>query len=71
MTGGPLLSFGPGDGPAWLPDGKEIAFSRDSDVWVRTMETGAERRLTFTPDFSEEGIVWRPGSAAADSGAGG
>ena len=65
LTGGPLLNFGPGEGPAWSPDGKEIAFIRDTDVWVRTIETGAERQLTFTPNFSEEGIVWRPGSKTA------
>jgi len=54
---GPFLA-----GAAWSPDGKEIAFVRDHDVWVRTLATGVERQLTFTPQVDEWFLVWRPGS---------
>lgn len=63
LQGGPTLRFpntlGAGD-PAWSPAGDEIAFTRDFDIWVRRLETGAERRLTFSPDVVEEVLEWRP-----------
>ena len=68
LRGGPTLQLGTGTtltDPAWSPDGKEIAFVRNNDVWVRTIVTGAERQLTFSPESSEQGIVWRPGSKTA------
>ncbi len=68
LEGGPTLQLGTGTtltDPAWSPDGKEISFVRNFDVWVRTMATGAERRLTFTPESDEQGLVWRPGSTTA------
>jgi Tol biopolymer transport system component len=56
----PLTSFG--SYATWSPDGKEIAFVRDNDVWVRTLATGAERRLTFGDQTIKQFLVWRPGS---------
>jgi Tol biopolymer transport system component len=66
LLGGPPVPLTPTGpflaGATWSPDGKEIAFVRDHDVWVRTLATGAERQLTFTPQVDEWFLVWRPGS---------
>lgn len=66
LQGGPTLRF-PNTAStldfAWSPGGDEIAFTRDSDIWVHRLGTGAERRLTYTPDVAEEGLEWRPNTA--------
>jgi len=36
----------PGDGEALSPDGRWVAFQRDWDLWVRSVETGEEFPLT-------------------------
>jgi Tol biopolymer transport system component/imidazolonepropionase-like amidohydrolase len=48
--------------PSWKPDGSELAFSSDRggtmDVWVRTLGTGADRRVTelgMSPSWSPDG----------------
>lgn len=41
------------------PDRASVAFTRDSDVWVRRLTAGDEQRLTSTPE-SESGLVWSP-----------
>lgn len=42
------LTRGPAEekGPAFSPDGRRLAFSRDADLWVIDVASGAERRLT-------------------------
>ncbi|HEX6228815.1 MAG TPA: hypothetical protein VFZ41_05050, partial [Solirubrobacterales bacterium] len=58
------LLYPPGKGfvtnvdPAWSPDGTRIAFSRDvaggTDVWVIDLASGAETRLTSSPELESE-----------------
>lgn len=41
------------------PDGRRVAFARGSDLWVRDLPEGSERRLTETP-ADESGPTWSP-----------
>jgi Tol biopolymer transport system component/imidazolonepropionase-like amidohydrolase len=49
--------------PAWSPDGKTLAYSCDRagsmDLWLRDVQTGAERRLTELPG-AETNAAWSP-----------
>jgi Tol biopolymer transport system component len=54
--------------PAWSPDGREIAFVRDGDVYTIVVETSRIRRLTRTKTW-EDDPVWAPdGGKLAFSG---
>lgn len=55
-----------GENPAWSPSGDRLAFLRGKALWVRELESGAERRLAdaavFAP-FSEAHVTtpsWSP-----------
>ena len=50
----------PGCQADWSPDGRQIAFIRDNQVWVRELASGRERRVT--PEAWERcGVpAWRP-----------
>lgn len=54
--------------PQWSPDGNSISFVRfedgQSDIFILDLASGAEKRITNTPDASETRPKWR-----ADSGA--
>ncbi|MFT5142883.1 MAG: Tol biopolymer transport system component [Rhodothermales bacterium] len=52
------LSAGEGRQPVAGPAGA-VAFSRDSDIWVRVAD-GRERRVTTTPEVREGGLTWAP-----------
>jgi formylglycine-generating enzyme required for sulfatase activity len=50
----------PGSQADWSPDGRQIAFIRDNQVWVRDLGTTLERRLT-PPAWERCGVpAWRP-----------
>jgi Tol biopolymer transport system component/tRNA A-37 threonylcarbamoyl transferase component Bud32 len=57
----PLVT-GPTDefGPRWSPDGREVAFYGDADVFVVSTEGGAAARLTNRPGFNSGFPVWSP-----------
>ena len=50
----------PGCQADWSPDGRQIVFIRDNQVWVRDLASGQERRVT--PDAWQRcGVpAWRP-----------
>jgi Tol biopolymer transport system component len=43
--------------PAWSPDGKEVAFVRDGDIWVRRLQNGYEHLIVGGP-FRERSPDW-------------
>lgn len=54
--------------PAWSPDGQRLAFSRDGDIYVTTVATGATRRLTFNGNDNIQPAWSRDGRTIAYSG---
>ncbi|HSF16433.1 MAG TPA: LpqB family beta-propeller domain-containing protein [Vicinamibacteria bacterium] len=44
------------------PDGRQVAFVRLGDVWIRNLESGREKRLTVTL-VSESDLRWSPDGA--------
>lgn len=44
----------------WSPDGKEIVYGKQADLWVLDAETGETRNLTNTPDRWELMPAWSP-----------
>lgn len=69
--------------PSWSPDGSSVAFARfateydartnfryveQADLYVAPAAGGAETRMTRTPDLSESGPRFRPGTHAAPAG---
>jgi Tol biopolymer transport system component len=47
-----------GDEPKYSPNGKQLAFLRSGDVWVRTLSTGAERQVTHTGGTVGAYLAW-------------
>lgn len=60
ITSRPLTHY-PGHeiNPAISPDGRQVAFSWDGDLYVQFIDGGEPLRLTDTPE-SEAGPVWSP-----------
>lgn len=50
--------------PAWSPDGSELAYSCDRggtiDLWIRDLNSGADRQLTNLPDQAAVSGTWSP-----------
>ena len=42
------------------PDGSQLLFERDDDLWLVDLDSGAESNLTNTPDRFESGGRWGP-----------
>jgi len=47
----------------WSPDGEEIVYGEQADLWVLDAETGETRNLTNTPDRWELMPAWSPDGA--------
>lgn len=47
-------------GPVWSPDGTQIAFERDEDIYVMNADGSEQQNITDTPDFFEEDPAWSP-----------
>jgi len=45
--------------PTWAPDGSEIVFDRDGDIWIVSTDGGAERKLMDIP-IQAEWPAWSP-----------
>ena len=67
--GGDLTSFPLANGqddntePAWSPDGSQIAFVRNGDVWLMNADGSGSRNLTTSPYQSEGQPAWSPDGA--------
>jgi Tol biopolymer transport system component len=50
-------AFGQGNSPDWSPDGAQIAFNHNSDLFVASLGTGETRRVTrgWSPSWSPDG----------------
>jgi Tol biopolymer transport system component len=46
--------------PSWSPDGKQIVFDDQNDLWVMDADGSDRKRLTDTPDVSEWQAAWSP-----------
>ena len=44
----------------WSPNGRQIAFERDDDVWVVDVRTRKQRNVTRTRGAAESGPAWSP-----------
>jgi hypothetical protein len=47
-------------GAALSPDGSQVLYARDDDIWIADLATGARRNLTNTPDRIEHSPQWWP-----------
>jgi dipeptidyl aminopeptidase/acylaminoacyl peptidase len=71
--GSDARELGPGEQPAWSPDGRWLAFVRTtddgheitgSDLWVVPAEGGRPQPLAVTPDRLELRPAWGPGASS-------
>src|SRR5262249_19058831 len=62
-AGGPSTQLIDGSGPAWSPDGKSIAFVKDSQAWLYDVAAGASRKLSDLQGGAAS-IKWAPDGTA-------
>jgi len=49
------------DRPSWSPDGSQIAYGSQGDLWIKSLEPGATAvNLTNSSEYTEERPVWSP-----------
>jgi TolB protein len=46
--------------PSWSPDGRKIAFDRQSDIYVMNADGSGQRNLTRAAGYRESAPVWSP-----------
>ncbi len=59
LTTGQEKEIGFGKNPKFSPDGREILWTKDGQLYLYTLETGKERKLT-SMRFGVEKAVWSP-----------
>src|SRR5262249_29000731 len=62
-AGGPSKQLTDGSGPAWSPDGKSIAFVKDSQAWLYDVAAGTSRKVSDLQGGAAS-IKWAPDGTA-------
>ncbi|MBU1245912.1 MAG: hypothetical protein ABIJ20_02085 [Nanoarchaeota archaeon] len=60
IPGGEMIPITPGAGPSWSPDGNELAYMYDGDIWIVNVNTLNKRNLTNSPSSVELYPDWSP-----------
>ncbi|MDW8327925.1 MAG: hypothetical protein RMK99_15290, partial [Anaerolineales bacterium] len=57
---GTPVEIGPGANPAWSPDGAQLVFERNFNLWITPVESPEPRQLTFETDWVWGRTVFAP-----------